>query len=750
MKKLFPFLLIWFCCLRISAQQVALGQWRTHLPYNNALSLESSDDEIYCATIGGLFKVDIKTNEITKLSTIDGLAGTNTKLVAYDQTSKQFLVAYQNANLDLIKNQKIYHLPEIFDKTGLGNKAINTITFNNGNAYLSCSFGIVVYDLNKREVKDTYYLGNGNLEILNIAINDDAIFANTADGVYEAGLTNLLLADASSWKKHDATKNYPNGACTSLTAFNGNLYGLFTDGIYRYKDNSWQLTNIFRTNVNTLKTSNNLLLAIASFRAISYDQQENIVENLSDLSAFDRVNDVIVRPNNSMYLVDGIRGLLVKATAQEFKALLPNGPNTTHVSNLNYVNGKLTLAPGAISMAYAPAYYNDGFSQFANGEWISNSGRNNTAFVGIRDIVCSAFDANTKITYLGSYVNGVLAFDASGVLKTFNQNNSTLQLTIGDPTNIRVNGLAFDSKNSLWVTQYGVNKPLSVKNTSGQWLSYDFTSVLPDPMTTVTGLLIDNEDNKWLKLRTGGLLVFDGSKTRKVGFGNNNGALPGTDVKCLVSDKDGAVWIGTEAGVAVAYNPQDLLMGANVEIPNLVEDGFLKPLLADQNINCIAVDGANRKWMGTDNGVWLFNPEGTKQILFFNKDNSPLLSNQVLSIAIDGETGEVFFGTANGIISYKGDATAPVAKMGKIIVYPNPVRPGFTGNIGIKGLAENANIKITDINGTLVYESTANGGQATWNGKNFSNEMASSGVYLVLIVNKDGSDSAVAKILIVR
>lgn len=750
MKKLFLLFVVFCYCLRVSAQQVALGQWRTHLPYNNALSVASSDDEILCATTGGLFKIDIKTGEINKLSTIDGLAGTNTKIVAYDQQNKQFLVAYQNAKLDLIKPGKIYHLPEIFDKTGLGNKTINSITFNNGNAYLSCGFGILVYDLNRREVKDTYYLGNGNLEILNVAIINDAIFANTADGIYEASLTNSLLADATSWKKHDVIKNYPGGICASLTAFNGNLYGLFTNGIYRYKDNSWQLTSIFRQNVNSLKVSNNLLFAIAAFRVISYNQQENIVENLSKLSAFDSVNDLIALTDNSLYLADGSRGLLMKANNQEFKSLMPNGPNTIHVSELKYTDGKLILAPGAISIIYAPAYYNDGFSQFLKDQWQSYNDKNTSAFIGVRDVVVTAFDVNSKTNYLGSYVNGVLVFDTSGSLKAYNQTNSTLQLTIGDASNIRVNGLAFDSKNNLWVTQYGVNKPLSVKNTDGQWTSFDFTANLPNPVTNVTGLLVDQSDNKWLKLRIEGLLIFDGAKSRKIGFANNNGALPGTDVKALTLDRDGAVWIGTDAGVAVAYNPSDLLAGANVEIPNLIEGGFLKPLLADQNINCIAVDGANRKWIGTNNGVWLFNADGTKQILFFNKDNSPLLSNEVLSIAIDGETGEVFFGTANGIISYKGDATEPVAKMGKIIVYPNPVRPGYVGNIGIKGLAENANVKITDINGVLIYETTANGGQAMWNGRNFSNEAAASGVYLVLIVNKDGSDTAVAKILIVR
>ncbi len=747
MKKLIFF----FCCLywfQASAQQVALGQWRTHLPYNTALSVASSANEIYCATTGGLFTVDIKSGEINKLTTIDGLAGTNTKLVAYDEQSQAFLVVYQNSNLDLIKNQKIYHLPEIFDKTGLGDKSINAVTFDKAFAYLSCGFGIVVYDLNKREVKDTYFVED-NLSVLNVAVIGDRVFASTANGVFEASLNDALISGANGWKKQDAIQDFPNGVCTSLVSFNDNLYGLFDGGIYRFKSDKWGLTQIFRPNVERLKVTDNSLLTIAPFRVISYNSQENIVDNLSDSAVFNNLNDVILDSENVIYLADGKNGLTAKE-GSAISYLMPNGPNTTNTSELKFKDGKLFLAPGAISTIYAPAYYNDGFSVLENDEWKSYSDINNSNFIGVRDIVTTAYDASTKINYLGSYVNGVLAFNATGNLKTYNQNNSTLQLTLGDPTNIRVNGLDFDSQNNLWVTQYGVNKPLSVKKSDDTWSSFDFASDLPDPFTTVTGLLVDNEDNKWLKLRNQGLLIFDGSKTRKLGFNKSDGGLPGTDVKTFTLDKEGAVWIGTDAGVALAYNPSDLLLGANVEIPNLIEGGFLKPLLAEQNINCIAVDGANRKWIGTNNGVWLFNADGTKQVLYFNKDNSPLLSNEVLSIAIDGNSGEVFFGTASGIISYKGNATEPVTKMDKIIVYPNPVRPGFNGNIGIKGLAENANVKITDINGVLVYETTANGGQATWNGRNFSNEVSSSGVYLVLVVNRDGTDTAVGKILIVR
>ncbi|HET8828853.1 MAG TPA: two-component regulator propeller domain-containing protein, partial [Pelobium sp.] len=668
MKKLI-FILCCLCSFQGKAQKVALGQWRTHLPYNNALSVAISANEIYCATTGGLFTVDIKSGEINKLSTIDGLADTNTKLVSYDTVTEQFLVAYQNSNLDLIKDQKIYNLPEIFDKTGLGDKSINAFTFDNAFAYLACGFGVVVYDLNKREVKDTYFISD-NLAVLNVAIIGENIFANTANGVFESNLNNVFISGSNGWKKQDATQNYPAGFCTSLVSFNNKLYGLFSDGVYRFENNTWQLTQIFRPNVDRLKVSDNRLLTISSFRVISYDLQENIVKNLSNSTLFNSLNDVVLGSNELFYLADGEKGLVALQENTDINNLMPNGPNTPRVQELRFVDGKLFLAPGAISEIYAPAYYNDGFSVLENSEWKSYSDKNNSNFSGVRDIVTTAFDASAKISYLGSYVNGVLAFDATGDLKTYNHNNSSLQLTLNDPTNIRVNGLGLDSENKLWVTQYGVNKPLSVKTIDGQWTSYAFSSDLPDPFTTVTGLMIDGEDNKWMMLRNQGLLIFDGSKTRKLGFNVNNGGLPGTDVNALALDREGTVWIGTDAGVATVYNPADLFFGANVEIPNLVEGGFLKPLLTDQNINCIAIDGGNRKWIGTNNGVWLFNAEGTSQILYFNTENSPLLANEVLSIAIDGNTGEVFFGTTNGIISYKGDATEPVVKMDKIVIYP--------------------------------------------------------------------------------
>jgi len=680
------------------------------------------------------------------------LAEINVATLAFDAQSKQLLVAYENSNIDLIKDGKIYNLPEIFDKTGLGNKRINAITFNNQLAYLSCGFGIVVYDLIKREVKDTYFIGNGgsNLEIYQIAFQNQNIYAATAEGIYQANINNPLLVDFKSWKKHGSAENYPLGNTLSIATFNNLIYGVFSNGIFKFNGSTWQIASIFKPDVKTLRTSRNRLLAIADFRVITYDTNENIQLNISSSTNFSSAGTAILDQSQNLLIGDRAKGL-VKVTGSTFSFLLPNGPNTIAVKELNYKNGKLILSPGAVTESFAPNFNNDGFSVFENETWISFSGNNLPALLPVRDLVTSYQDNANQIKYLGSYFNGLLEFNAtSRNIKFFNQNNSSLQTTIGDAASIRVNGVILDKANNLWVSQYGVSKPLSVRNANGQWTAFGFPDLISNPFTEVTGLLIDNDNNKWLKLRNGGLVIFDNTRSKRLGFSINNGAIPGTNVNSLTLDNEGAVWLGTNRGVAVFYNTKDIFSNMNAEIPSVVEAGFLRALLASENINCITVDGANRKWIGTDNGVWLFSAEGSQQINFFNQNNSPLLNNKVISIAIAGETGEVFFGTAGGIISYKGDATAPVEKMGKITVYPNPVRPGFNGIIGIKGLVDKARVKITDINGVLVYQTISNGGEATWNGKNFSGTDASSGVYLILIVNQDGTDTAVSKLLMVR
>jgi hypothetical protein len=750
MKKLIPFFLLIINQICF-AQQVPIGQWRTHLPYNQVLSVAEDVQNIYCATKGGLFSYSKINGELKKWSTIDNLSGIDPKLLGFNQNTLQLFIGYQNSKIDLLASQDIFKLNDIFAKQGLGNKTINAVTFKNQFAYLSMGFGIVVFDLARREVKDTYFIGtNGsNLEVLEIAILDDAILALTTNGILENNINNPQITNSDTWITHATSQNYPSGTPTSIITFNSLVYGAFSNGIFKFNKNQWQLTSLFSPDVRKLKTSNGFLLAIANFRLITYNSQESIVRNIQNTNQFTDLNDALALSNGDLFLADGKNGLLKVSNGNVFTNIKPNGPNTNAVQNLKYLEGKLILSPGTISQVFSPSFNFDGFSVFENEEWISYD-KQLPSFIPVRDIVNSDFNADNQQYYLASFFNGLIEFKPDNLFKIYNQNNSSLQTTIGDAASIRVNGVKLDEAKNLWVTQYGVQKPLSKKTPDGQWTSYSFSSVISSPSVSITDLLLDADENKWMPIRNEGIIIFDGSVSKKIGFNPNNGALPGSNVNCLTLDKDGAIWIGTNQGVAVAYNSSEVLRGANVEIPNFVDGQFLRPLLGTENINCIAIDGANRKWIGTNNGVWLFNADGSKQIQFFNQNNSPLIDNKVISIAINANTGEIFIGTALGIISYRSDATEPVSKMNKVTVFPNPVRPNFDGVIGIKGLAENVNVKITDINGSLVYQTNALGGQANWDGKLKNGDKASTGVYLVLVVSKDGSDTAVSKILFVK
>jgi len=174
-------------------------------------------------------------------------------------------------------------------------------------------------------------------------------------------------------------------------------------------------------------------------------------------------------------------------------------------------------------------------------------------------------------------------------------------------------------------------------------------------------------------------------------------------------------------------------------------------LLGSEAVTSIAVDPANRKWLGTEtDGVYLVSENGDKIINHFNVNNSPIFSNKIIDIEIDNESGEVFISTGKGVISYKGFATTPKENHQNVLVYPNPVEPNYNGLIGIKGLVQNANFKITDINGNLVFSSKANGGQGVWDGTNSYGERVGSGVYLIFSTNAVGTETNVAKILFIN
>jgi streptogramin lyase len=297
-----------------------------------------------------------------------------------------------------------------------------------------------------------------------------------------------------------------------------------------------------------------------------------------------------------------------------------------------------------------------------------------------------------------------------------------------------------------------------MRTPSGSWYSFPLSSVDARP----TQLICDRQGNKWIIIPWGGgIVVYNENKTltnysddrvRLFGESDTSGNLVSLNVQCIAEDHDGQIWIGTESGVQVFYSPENVFTsGTSFQQIQIEQDGNIQNLLETEMVTSVAIDGANRKWFGTtSSGVYLISADGTEQVFHFTTDNSPLLSNNIFAIAVDNKTGEVFFGTEKGIVSYKGDAIEGTEDYDNVYVYPNPVRPGFSGVIAVRGLVANANVKITDISGNLVFETRANGGQAIWNGKNFKGEKAHSGVYMVFCSNDDGTKTFVTKLLMMH
>jgi hypothetical protein len=342
--------------------------------------------------------------------------------------------------------------------------------------------------------------------------------------------------------------------------------------------------------------------------------------------------------------------------------------------------------------------------------------------------------------------------------------NSSLEYKTNEgPPVCKIGGLAFDKAGNLWMTNSGANNILSVMIPEGS--GYDWRSFYLGSQSTgkdIGELIIDSYGKKWILWRQGYLIVFDDHGTPKnpaddqvkhLSSASGNGNIPGSKVFAIAEDNDRRMWIGTDEGIAVIYSPENVFTqfsfdAQRILIPRNDGTGLADILLEFETITAIAVDGANNKWIGTDrSGVYQLSPDGLRELNHFTAENSPLLSNNITDIAINHQTGEVFFGTAKGIISYKSTATAGRETNYDVYAYPNPVRPGYSGPIAVKGLVKNADFKITDISGSLVYSGRADGGQATWNGNNFHGRRVQSGVYLVYITDDEGIEKMVTKIL---
>jgi len=777
-KQLFTILLFLFSfsfSQWLSAQEIAIGEWRTHLPYEQVIDVAVADNLVFAATPYSMFTYNTGDNSMVRFDKVKGLSDVGISKIGYNPTIKALLVAYTNTNLDIVhEDGSIINISDIKNKDILGKKTINNILFKEKLAYLSCGFGIVVLDMEKEEIADTYFIGpNGDaIDVLDMTFNDTSFYAATESGIYYADVDAPHLADFNQWHK-DQTIFHPDLTYNLVESFGGKVYcnyfneGWDGDTLFVFNGQSW---NYFEKDNNSrhhqLTANNGDLLLVNRYNIRVYDDEGNQLQNIWQIAGESFQPEAVDRGNTATFWIgDNSKGLIKNWDTYKGEFIKPNGPGTKNVYALDAAGGNVWVAPGGRQSNWSKLNMRDGVFSFVDNSWTTHNASNETAFDTITDMVSVKVDpANPNIAYIGTWQEGVFKFVDNELSLIYNESNSSLQRWVSNTKLMNISGLDFDPQHNLWVANTGAPNILSVMKNNGEWRSFNLGGSLSG--TDVANLMVDAFNQKWIIKRTDGyVIVFNDNNTiddptddkvRVLSAASGNGGIPGSGVRSFAVDHDGEVWVGTDKGVAVFYSPDRIFSGEGnfdaqqILVPRNDGSGLADILLETETVTAITVDGANQKWIGTERaGVFLLSDDGLIEKHHFTAENSPLLSNNITGIAIKSN-GEVFFGTTNGIVSFRGKATPPPQSGAKVYAYPNPVRENYEGPIAIKGLADNSNVKITDSYGNLVFETRSEGSQAIWDGYNFDGRRAATGVYLVFSTTNDGSDKLVTKILVIR
>lgn len=749
-----------------------VGQWQSHLPYKNTTALTDAGDQIFVLGNVYPFSFDKTFGSIERYDKVWGLNDVDVNHIAYSKDYDVLVICYENTNIDLVFNgTEIINLSDIQRKSVSGLKLINNLHFEDNLLYISTSFGIVVLDVDKVEFADTYVIGSSGeqVNVNNVALVNDSIFAATAQGIKKAPLVGALLANYQNWSTMGGAQGLPVGSADNILSYNDTLYALYGDSLYQYNMGTGSWNQVFNNNayqiIHVTTYNEGLLLCLRDtgevFGQIGKYRPGQSVEYVG-MGAVQYPEDALVDDSGILWVADLFNGLVRDPGGSLEENIVPNGPPSISVANMSFANGRLWVAPGGVNQIFNYTFNQDGYYFYESGFWNSQNQFTKPILTDIFNIYSVLAIPGSNVAYYGTFWDGVLKVDGETITK-YSKDNSTLVGQTGNSSRTNVGGFALDNEGVLWVSNSGGSIPLHALKPDGTWIPFTPPGGISSGF--VTDVILDDVGNKWcaISLSTGqGILVVnygsdidnpndDMYKVLTGAIGNGN--LQNNDVKCLVKDNDGEIWAGTEEGIAVFYCPTAIFTDNGCDAQRILveRDGFAGYLLETENVNAIAVDGGNRKWVGTNNGLWLFSPDGTEEIAYFNEDNSPLISDAITSLSIDPETGLVFIGTDKGIMTYRGEATGAGKQFEEeIIVYPNPIKPDYNGPIAIKGLAENSEVHITDANGILIYKTIALGGQAIWDGRDYNGRKAKTGVYLIFATNDEGNEHQVGKMLFIK
>ena len=755
-------ILLLFCSAIVYSQYAG---WSSFYSYNQITGVVGANDGlVYGLAENSLFSYDPTANEVVPITTVNGLLGDDINTLSI--SDNYMMVGYQNGMLGVhnLTDGSVV-LDNSIDRNITipgNNKAINSFLLKDQTLYISANYGISSYDFVNNRFIDSYFFGvnNSQIQVNQTALVGTSLYAATEEGLYKASTDDPNLVLESAWTK------IASGQWKAIGLVNNTLLGIVQSGetsicnalindvaIERHRESGTLLWVDVNEDALILSFSNKIL----SFDA---DQLVSTLATATGNLSGHKFSSATQLGGNLFIGTSG-SGLLLH-NPSETRVVSPSGPLRNDIFDLSVVaDNEMWIAHGAFSQSYNPYPLNAyGISRLSEEGWQNLPYSSLSGALSIVSVVPNPND--TSQVFACAMHQGLLEINNGVVGTLWNHTNSGLEslnpIEFGENPNyrsVRVRDVAFDSEGAMWSITSFVAKGLKKRSVDGNWQSVDLLPVLSSPKRAAgySKLEISPNDEIYFGSSSSGLIGYaeiNGTPVlRSIGVAEN---LPAEDVRSVALDYDDNLWIGTTNGLRVLYGASRMFtQEVSASTVVLEEGGNVGELLANQNIKAIEVDGNNQKWVATDGaGVFLFAEDGKKTIHHFTKENSPLPTNFIQNLAYDNQSGKIFIATSSGLVAFQGNAFAPSETLENIEVYPNPIRPRYTGPLTIRGLQADCVVKITDIVGNAVYETTSTGGSVQWDMNSFSGKRVRSGVYLIFVTTKDGMDSSVEKVMIIN
>ncbi len=732
----------------------AIGEWRTHLPYTGAFDVTACQDFTAWAVPGSVVLQYSDNAEVRRLDKVSALSQANPAIIACNPFSTgQLLVAYEDGALDVLEKERVIHFTDAIEQRDIfGERDLTNISFASERlAFISAEFGFLLFDPVEGVFLEDIRMSN---TVNDVAAFDGDLYVATSRGL-------RMLPDFERQPSLRDTNNYlfvnelidevnDDLEATTLAVFRDELFVGFRQNLlalqpggnnYRIVSNDTCTTpiDLFGGTTHLVATLRNDCGADRIVVSADGSLFDTLSVECSGRYAGAVANSLGEFPLAGISTSDP----LCKAVADlsTCTCLELNGPRSVDVFDIAAEDGVVAVAAGAYDDQLFYTFNRQGVYVFKDGSWSNFNQKNTGGFNSTSEDGTIPTDYSSVVvlddtTFLtGAYFEGLVEFTSSRNGTLFDERNSSLETHLSDRARVRISGMDKDAQGNVWIANHGAASALTVRKTDGTFRSFQ----LGCGRARLLGVEVDKRTGIiWMPDYENGLIAYDPAGTiddpsddRCRLFGANDN-LPNANVRAVLADRDGAIWVGTTNGIAKIQCGADPFSSCTAIRPTSVVDGINGFFFDGELIRAIEDDGGNRKWIGTDNGLFLLDARTDEQLAYYTVNNSPLLNNKIRALAFDGSTGLLWIGTGAGLMSLKTESTSGREFAHSTVeVYPQPVRPEYEGPIAIRGLAADSNVKITDADGRLVFETDAIGGQAVWSGMDYTGSRPASGIYFV-------------------